>query len=258
MPSASPDLRTLLDVAIDVARRAGKHTLQYFNRGVAVEIKSDQSPVTQADKEAEIIARDAILERFPTHSVLGEEHGTVEGDPDYQWVIDPIDGTKSFIHGVPLYTTLIGLQIKNKPAVGVIYAPALDEIVHAADGLGAMWNGVRCEVSKTDRLDRALITTSDILMATGRSDAFPDLARRCKYSRTWGDGYGYMLVATGRADIMADPKMSPWDVCALIPVIKAAGGVCTSWKGEETIHGGDLFACNAALASEVHAALRGG
>jgi histidinol phosphatase-like enzyme (inositol monophosphatase family) len=254
----NPDLTKLLDVAIDVARTAGKHTLKYFNRGVAVELKSDQSPVTRADREAEEIARDTILKAFPTHSILGEEHGTVDGDPDYQWVIDPIDGTKSFIHGVPLYTTLIGLQIRNKPAVGVIFAPALNEIVHAAEGHGAMWNGTRCEVSKVDQLDRALISTSDIMMAIGRSDAFPNLAKRCKYSRTWGDGYGYMLVATGRAEIMADPKMSPWDVCALIPVIKAAGGVCTSWAGEETIHGGDLFATNAALAPSVLEALRRG
>ena len=113
-------------------------------------------------------------------------------------------------------------------------------------------------MSKTDQLDHALITTSDSLMAMRRSDAFVNLAKRCKYSRTWGDGYGYMLVATGRADIMADPKMSPWDVCALIPVIKEAGGVAASWAGEETIHGGDLFACNRALAAEVQSALSRG
>ncbi len=251
-----PSYETLLAVAVEAATQAGQHTLKYFNQGVAVELKSDQSPVTRADREAELIVRDYILKQFPTHSILGEEHGTVEGDPDYQWVIDPIDGTKSFIHGVPLFTTLVGLQIKNEPAIGVIYAPALGEIVAAARGHGCTWNGKPCRVSDVSDLSRSLVCTSDAFMAIDRSDAFPDLAKRCKYARTWGDAYGYLLVATGRAEIMIDAKMSPWDVCALIPVIEEAGGVCTSWKGARTIHGGDLFACNAKLAGEVGAALR--
>jgi len=251
-----PSYETLLAVAVEAATQAGQHTLKYFNQGVAVELKSDQSPVTRADREAELIVRDYILKQFPTHSILGEEHGTVEGDPDYQWVIDPIDGTKSFIHGVPLFTTLVGLQIKNEPAIGVIYAPALGEIVAAARGHGCTWNGKPCRVSDVSDLSRSLVCTSDAFMAIDRSDAFPDLVKRCKYARTWGDAYGYLLVATGRAEIMIDAKMSPWDVCALIPVIEEAGGVCTSWKGARTIHGGDLFACNAKLAGEVGAALR--
>ncbi len=256
MPS-SDNIR-LLQIATEAARLAGDHTLKYFNRGVDVELKSDSSPVTQADREAELIARDCILKHCPTHSILGEEHGSIEGDPDYQWVIDPIDGTKSFIHGVPLYTTLIGLQIKNQPAVGVIYAPALNEIVSAATGLGATWNGKPCHVSKTATLERSLILCSDAIMAIDRSDAFINLARKCKYNRTWGDAYGYLLVATGRAEIMLDPAMNPWDCAAIIPVITEAGGHCTSWKGETTIHGGDLYACNAKLTDQVIAILKNG
>lgn len=253
-----PDLRELLDAATHAARLAGKHTLRYFNHNVDVELKADKSPVTRADREAELIVKEYILSRFPTHSVLGEEHGSVEGDPDYQWVVDPIDGTKSFVHGVPLFTTLVGLQIKGRPAVGVIYVPALDEIVSAAEGMGCSWNGKPCRVSDVDKMSQALVLTSDATMSIDRSDAYMSLVRQCAYARTWGDGYGYVLVATGRAEVMIDAAMNPWDCCALIPVITEAGGVCTSWKGAPTIHGGDLFACNAKLAPIVSPILRAG
>jgi histidinol phosphatase-like enzyme (inositol monophosphatase family) len=261
--STSPSLERLLEVAVEAARLAGDHTLQYFKRSgqgdlVGLEFKADRTPVTVADKEAELIVRDHLLRAFPTHSILGEEHGTVEGDPRYQWVVDPIDGTKSFIHGVPLYGTLIGLQIDNVPTVGVIYIPALGEMVAAATGLGCTWNGRPTRVSKVDRLDDALLCCSDAVMAVDRSDTFLDLARKCRYSRTWGDAYGYFLVATGRADIMVDPKMSPWDCAAIIPVIREAGGWCSSGAGEVTIHGNDLFACNAALAPQVREMLARG
>ncbi|GIW74965.1 MAG: histidinol phosphate phosphatase [Phycisphaerae bacterium] len=255
---SKPNPNDLLHVATQAARLGGAHTLKYFNRSVAVEMKSDQTPVTQADREAESLIRDFILQHFPNHSILGEEHGTIQGDPDYQWVIDPIDGTKSFIHGVPLYTTLVGLQVKQQPVVGVIYAPVVNEMVSAATGLGCRFNDRPCRVSEVKDLSNALICVSDALMAMDRSDAFETLARRCKYSRTWGDAYGYLLVATGRCEIMLDPKMNPWDVCALIPVIEEAGGVCTSWAGERTIEGGDLFACNKHLAPFVSSVLKKG
>ncbi|MDB5326654.1 MAG: putative histidinol-phosphate phosphatase [Phycisphaerales bacterium] len=247
---ADPSLQHLLDTAVAAAGLAGKHTLKFFNAGTAVEFKADQSPVTQADREAELIVRDHLLAAFPTHSVLGEEHGTVEGDPDYQWVIDPIDGTKSFIHGVPLYSTLVGLQIKGKPAVGVIYLPATDDIVFAATGMGAFHNDAPTKVSTVDDISDALICTSGLVPALKRP-ALIELARRCRISRTWGDGYGYYLVATGRAEIMVDPKMNPWDCAAIIPVIQEAGGWCSAWSGHITINGGDLFASNGKLAGQV-------
>ncbi len=248
---SAPSLESLLGVAIEAARLAGQHTLKYFHRGVEVEFKADRTPVTVADREAEQIVRDRLLRDFPTHSILGEEHGIVEGDPDYRWVIDPIDGTKSFIHGVPLYATLVGLQVKGKPTVGVIYVPALEQIVAAATGHGCTWNDKPARVSNVGALDSALLCCSDAVMAADRSGTFLDLARRCNYSRTWGDAYGYFLVATGRAEIMLDPKMSPWDCAAIIPVIQEAGGWCSAWSGEVTIDGNDLFACNAALAPQV-------
>jgi len=244
-------LHELLDTAVAVAREAGKHTLKYFNPDTAVEFKADKSPVTQADKEVELLVRDRILAKFPTHSILGEEHGTIVGDPNYQWIIDPIDGTKSFIHGVPLYSTLVGLQIKGKPTVGVIYLPATDDIIFAATGLGCTHNDKPARVSSVNTMADALVLCSDPVMALDRSDAYLTLARQCKYSRTWGDAYGYYLVATGRAEVMIDPAMNPWDCAAIIPVIQEAGGWCSAWSGQVTIDGGDLFACNAKLAGQV-------
>lgn len=246
-----PSSQQLLDVAVAAAKVAGRHTLKFFNPSTAVEFKADKSPVTQADKEAELLVRDHLLAAFPTHSVLGEEHGSVAGDPDYQWVVDPIDGTKSFIHGVPLYGTLIGLQVKGVPTVGVIYLPATDDIVFAATGLGCFHNDARTKVSDVADMSDALLLCSDAVMAIERSDAFLTLARQCKYSRTWGDAYGYYLVATGRAEVMIDPAMNPWDCAAIIPVIQEAGGHCSSWAGQVTIDGGDLFAANAKLAKTV-------
>ncbi|HEX8323316.1 MAG TPA: histidinol-phosphatase [Tepidisphaeraceae bacterium] len=247
----APGLPELLDTAVAAARLAGRHTLTFFNAKTAVEFKADKSPVTQADREAELLVRDHLLAAFPTHSVLGEEHGTVAGDPDYQWIIDPIDGTKSFIHGVPLYSTLVGLQVKGRPTVGVIYLPATDDIVFAATGLGCFHNDAPARVSAVDTLADALICCSDVTMAVDRSDAYLTLARQCKYSRTWGDAYGYYLVATGRAEVMLDPEMNPWDCAAIIPVIQEAGGWCSSWAGQVTIDGGDLFAANSRLAKQV-------
>lgn len=247
----APSLSHLLDVAAAAAKLAGDHTLTYFKPGTAVEFKSDKSPVTRADREAELIVRDHLRAAFPTHTVIGEEHGTLKGDPDYQWVVDPIDGTKSFIHGVPLYGTLIGLQIKGVPTVGVIHLPATGDTVIAAAGGGAFHNGGRTKVSDVSTLADALILCSDVTMALDRSDAYLTLARQCKYSRTWGDAYGYFLVATGRAEIMLDPAMNPWDCAAIIPVIQEAGGFCGSWAGQVTIDGGDLFASNAKLAGQV-------
>src|SRR5262245_13411787 len=132
----SPSLRDLLDLAIEAAHAGGKRTLAYFNTGVAVETKSDNTPVTCADREAEQVIRSIISRHFPDHSILGEESGEAKGDPRYKWIIDPIDGTKSFIHGVPLYATLIGLEVDSKPSIGVVYLPALDEMVYAATGMG--------------------------------------------------------------------------------------------------------------------------
>jgi histidinol phosphatase-like enzyme (inositol monophosphatase family) len=252
-----PSLRDLLSVAIDAAYLAGRRTLAYFNAEVAVETKTDNTPVTRADREAEQAIRERIARFFPDHSVLGEEAGEQRGgNPDYKWVIDPIDGTKSFIKGVPLYGVLIGVEVRGRASVGVVYLPATDELIAAADGLGCTWNGRRARVSDVSRIEDATLNTSSITASLGRSDAYENLIPRVKLNRGWGDCYGYMLVATGRAEIMLDPVIKPWDCAPLPPILREAGGRFTTWRGEETIWGPDGVATNGALHEQVLSVLR--
>ena len=251
-----PSLTDLLNVAVDAAYLGGRRTLAYFNAGVEVEIKPDHTPVTQADKEAEEVIRAKIQRHFPDHEVMGEEGGTKKGDARYRWIIDPIDGTKTFICGVPFYGVLIGVEVEGKPSVGVIYMPAFDEMISAATGHGCTWNGRKASVSKTSKLSDAVLLTTNITSCQNRSDAFDRLARTSKLQRTWGDCYGYALVATGRADIMLDPAMNPWDCAPMLPILTEAGGHFTTWAGEPTIWGKDACATNAALNAEVLSVLK--
>ena len=253
---SEPALKDLLNVAIDAAYAAGKRTLAYFNTRIAVELKADQTPVTCADREAEQLIRDYILRWFPTHSILGEEGGIHEGDKNYRWIIDPIDGTKSFICGVPLYGVLIGVEVSGRPQVGAVYLPALDEMACAATGMGCTWNGRAARVSEVAKLSDAVMCTTSPMTSLARSDAFDNLQRRVKVTRGWGDCYGHILVATGRAEIMLDPRMNPWDCAPLLPILREAGGHYTTWTGESTIWGPDGLGTNAALHREVVELLR--
>ncbi|HEY7089213.1 MAG TPA: histidinol-phosphatase [Tepidisphaeraceae bacterium] len=252
----APSLGDLLNLAIEAANVGGKRTLAYFNTGVAVETKEDNTPVTCADREAEQVIRAMITKIFPAHSILGEESGEARGDPRFKWIIDPIDGTKSFIHGVPLYATLIGVEVDSKPSVGVVYLPALDEMVYAATGMGCLWNGRRTRVSQVDRIEDATLLSSSPLTAMKRSDAYEQLANRAKLNRSWGDAYGYVLVATGRAEIMLDPVISPWDIAPMLPILTEAGGWFGDWQGNATTWGPDAAATNAALREKVIDILR--
>lgn len=253
---SQPSLKDLLSVATEAAYLAGRRTLAHFNTEVAVEHKSDETPVTLADREAEQLIRARVARFFPDHAILGEEHGETRGNPNYRWLIDPIDGTKSFIHGVPLYGVLIGVEVRGRPSVGVIYAPGTDELVAAADGLGCTWNGRTARVSDVSRIEDATLLSSSINRAIARSDAYINLAGRARLARGWGDAYGYMLVATGRAEIMIDPALNAWDCAPLPPILREAGGRFTTWAGEETIWGTDGCATNGALNAEVLAVLR--
>jgi myo-inositol-1(or 4)-monophosphatase len=246
-----PSLADLLSVAIDAAYAAGRRTLAYFNTPGPVETKSDNTPVTRADREAEEMIRRTILRHFPSHSILGEEGGIHEGDRAYRWIVDPIDGTKSFICGVPLYGVLIGVEVHGQPEVGVTYLPATDEMIAAAAGLGCHWNGREARVSKVEDLSEAVVCCTSITSAMHRSDAFETIASRAKVTRGWGDCYGHVLVATGRADVMLDPRINPWDCAPLLPILREAGGHYTTWSGEPTIWGPDGVATNAALHREV-------
>jgi histidinol phosphatase-like enzyme (inositol monophosphatase family) len=250
-----PTLRDLLVVAVEVARIGGRRTLAHFRSGTAVDWKADGTPVTAADREAEREMRTAIEHAFPEHGILGEEEGEKPGR-GCRWIIDPLDGTRSFVRGVPLYGTLVGVEVEGEPAVGVIYLPALDELVAAARGDGCSWNGRPCSVSTVDRLDRALVAVTDERAARARSSAWARLAGATGMQRTWGDCYAYVLVATGRAEVAVDPLMNIWDCAALLPVVEEAGGRFTDWRGRRTIDGGEAVATNGVLHAAVLEHLR--
>jgi len=253
---SAPGLKHLLDVATEAAYRGGRRTLAYFGTGVDVETKSDNTPVTVADRECEELIRGIIKKNFPEHSIVGEEGGETGGDPRYKWIIDPIDGTKTFVHGVPFYGVMIGVEVNGSTDVGVVYLPAFDEMVVAARGHGCLWNGRPSRVSETSQMKDAVLLTTNVTSAMARSDAYERLAARTKMNRTWGDCYGYVLVATGRAEIMLDPDMKPWDCAPLLPILQEAGGHFTTWQGEATIWGKDGVATNGALHQEVMSILK--
>lgn len=257
------EIRRRLDMALPAARDAGRSTLTFFQRdNFAVERKADNSPVTVADREAERLLRTRIADRFPGDGIVGEELGQQAGTTGFRWILDPIDGTKSFISGVPLYSTLVGIEHEGQGVAGVICIPALDELVYAAKGCGAFHvrgegQPVPARVSQRP-LSHGLFLTSqvDSFDRRGAGDAFRRLQSAAYITRTWGDGYGYLLVATGRAEVMVDPILNVWDAAPLQTVLEEAGGSFTDWQGEPTIHGGDGVAANPVVRDEVLAITR--
>ncbi|MCK6577797.1 MAG: histidinol phosphate phosphatase [Anaerolineae bacterium] len=242
------DLDGLLEFALDATFQAGRLTLGYFLRGIEVERKSDSSPVTAADRGAEQLLRAAIRARFPADGVLGEEYGHESGSSGLTWIIDPIDGTKSFTHGVPIYGCLLALVNEaHEPLVGVAHFPALNETVYARKGGGAFWNGRRARVSSVSKLADAVALCSDLNNWGERADSWERIVQATTFQRTWGDSYGYALVATGRAEIMIDGWMAIWDSAAFGVILPEAGGTFTDWQGASRIDGGEGFATNGAL-----------
>jgi histidinol-phosphatase len=254
--TGGPTLRKLLDVAVDAARSAGAIVERHFRDGVATETKKDGTPVTAADRESERELRRVIAKAFPTHAILGEEDGETAGDPDYRWILDPIDGTKTFVAGVPLFGVLVGVEVRGDPAVGVIHLPALDETIAAARGEGCTKDGWPCHVSTTPRIEEATLVTTSPRQCRRDAPRYAELAERVRIERGWGDCYGYGLVATGRADIACDNRLSPWDLCAIVPIVEEAGGRITDWRGERTIHGRSALITNGLLHDEALAHLR--
>ncbi|HJU68768.1 MAG TPA: inositol monophosphatase family protein [Gemmatimonadaceae bacterium] len=248
--TASTQRSLLLEAVQDAARVAGGVAMRHYRSDFAVESKADGSPVTIADREAETAVREWIGRRFPNDGIEGEEFGVARTDARRRWIIDPIDGTKTFVRGVPLWGTLIAVLDGTEVLAGAIFCPVVDELVAAAPGEGAWWNGTRCSVSTIDRIDRATVLTSSDYRPgeETRRDAWRELSDRALVSRTWGDCYGYLLVATGRAEVMADPRMAVWDAAPLLPIIEEAGGVFTDWSGARTVFGSSAIATNAALA----------
>ena len=227
------DLTPYRALLVELAQTSGEYILSHYARpGLAVEVKSDASPVTVADRGAEALMRARIHEVFPTHGIIGEEGGNEREDAEWVWVLDPIDGTKSFITAVPLWTTLIALLHRGQPVLGSIHQPLLQQLV-IGDGQVTTLNNQPVRCRPTRRIEDATLLTSDPLNPAKYQSgpAYDRLAARARLVRTWGDGYGYLLVACGWADLCLDPIMNPWDIAALVPVIRGAGGVISDWRG---------------------------
>jgi histidinol phosphatase-like enzyme (inositol monophosphatase family) len=258
MNSDAAELRALLDFATKLATGAGEITISYFKGSFVAERKADNSFVTAADREAEKYLRTQIEKAFPQDAILGEEEGEKSGRSNRRWILDPVDGTYSFVRGVPLYGVLIGLEINSEAVLGVVNLPALGEVICAARGLGCFWNDAPACVSATDSLSDALLLATDFSSCEryGFGRAAEILQRQVNARRTWGDVYGHVLVATGRADIMLDPIMNVWDCAPLLPIVEEAGGRFTDWQGKRTIHGGNAISTNAVLFESVMNTIR--
>lgn len=222
-----------LAFALNLAYEAGRGTLAHFATGPTLELKEDRSPVTVADREAETHVRRALAERFPGEGILGEEEGET-GESDRRWVVDPIDGTKSFICGVPLYATLLSYEEGGVPEIGVCYFPALDLILSAESGRGAFCNGRPIRVSPKESLEQATLCCGGhaSMERSGKMDGFQRLARKVMTTRTWGDAYGHALVAMGRVEAMIDPVLKRWDISAMQIIVEEAGGKYTDFVGQ--------------------------
>ena len=253
MKTGNNELNDLLEFSVEIARTAGDITLKYFRRQPETHKKTDGSFVTIADREAEAYLRQAILKRFPDDGVVGEEEEERSGSSGRRWIIDPIDGTFAYVHGVPLFGVLIGLEVEGDYSLGVINIPVLEEMVYAAKGVGCFSNGTPARVSATANLEDALLLCTDFPACDryGFGVAANAFQQRAKTSRTWGDCYGYVLVATGRADVMLDPIMNLWDCAALLPIMEEAGGTFTDWRGTRTAAAGNAVATNGVLFNEV-------
>lgn len=245
----------LLAILEKLARDAGDITLKYFqNPELAVESKKDDSPVTVADRETEQFIRDEVASMFPGDVVVGEEFGESAGEKGARrWIVDPIDGTKSFIHGVPLYGVMIGVEEVGEIIAGAVFIPPLNDLVIAEKGEGCFWNGKPAKVSDVDKLENALILTTDVANHTrfNKADSWERVCNASRLMRTWGDCYGHILVATGRADAMFDPQMNPWDCAALKVILEEAGGTFTDYEGVPTIYGEDAISTNGKLLAEI-------
>lgn len=256
-PAVALSLDERVAPAAELARLTGMVALRHYRSRLTIETKADGSPVTVADRAAEEAARAWVRAHFPEDGILGEELGEERPGARRRWVIDPIDGTKSFVRGAPLWGSLVALCEGEHVLAGAAYFPAVEELVAAAPGAGCWWNGSRCRVSTVDALDDATVLTTDerFRERPERRAGWLELSRTASVSRTWGDCFGYLLVATGRAEVMCDPILSPWDGAALQPIIEEAGGVFTDWSGSITAFGGSAIATNRALADGARAML---
>ena len=247
------------ETAVAVAQRAGQLALGYFDQGLAVEWKSDQSPVTVADREAERLLKTALLGTYPNDGFLGEESGEHKGSSGFRWIIDPIDGTRSFVRNIPIWATLVGLEYKDEPIVGVCVLPAMNQTFRALRGDGAYRDDRRIHVSDVTSLSDAMMFYSSIswFVKAGKRDEFLNLAVQTQRQRGFGDFYGHILVAQGSGEFMVEHGVHSWDVAALLPIVEEAGGRFTDWNSTRSIHTTDVIASNGRIHDEALRLLRG-
>jgi histidinol-phosphatase len=257
MSMTASDLDTRIAPAAELARLTGDIALRHYRSRLVVETKADGSPVTAADRAAEEAARGWVRRFFPEDGVLGEELGEERAGARRRWVIDPIDGTKAFVRGVPFWGSLVALCEGETVLAGAAYYPAIGDLIAAAPGVGCWYNGSRCAVSSVTSLDAATVLTTDTRFRERpeRRAGWERVADAASVARTWGDCFGYLLVATGRAELMCDPILSPWDAAAFQPIVREAGGVFTDWDGRDTAFGASAVATNAALGPTMRALL---
>lgn len=249
----APDVRA--ELMTFIARLAGESGVlirKYYRSGYQVENKVDATPVTVADRAAEERMRELIMEAYPEHGILGEEYGHHKPGAAFQWVLDPIDGTKNFISHGYLFGTLIALTEHGRPVLGAIHHPLVQDLL-IGDGAQTLLNGEPVRVRSCAQVEDAVMLTTDPFAPAKyhNGPAFDLLARRVKRFRTWGDCHGYYMVAVGGADVMTDPVMNYWDRVALVPIIEGAGGRITDWRGGDAIHGDGVVATNGILHDEV-------
>lgn len=237
--------KKLADASSEIIRK-------WYRAGYQVELKADASPVTIADRGAEEIMRQLIMREFPSHGILGEEFGRHQPDADYQWVLDPIDGTKAFVSHSYLFGTLIALLHKGRPILGVINNPLVQDFL-IGNGQQAWLNGQPVQVRPCARVEEAILLATSHWNVRNHQNgaAFEALTQRVQRYNNWGDCHGYYLLAIGGADIMLDPILELWDLMALIPIIEGAGGRITSWQGGDPVAGKSAVATAGGIHEEV-------
>jgi histidinol-phosphatase len=245
----NPEWKNRYAVALDAAANAGRLAKKYFDDTFKIEWKVDQSPVTVADRDAEMLLRQELLGAFPKDGFLGEEYGDTSGTSGFRWIIDPIDGTRSFVRGIPIWATLVGLESRGEQVAGVCEVPALGQTYRALRGDGAYRGDRRLRVSDVATLDEAMMFYSSLswFVRAGKQAEFLTLAARTQRQRGFGDFYGFVLVAQGSGELMVEHGVHAWDVAALKPIVEEAGGRLTDWDDTPTIHRTDVIASNGRL-----------
>ncbi len=240
------DIKDRYCLVLEWLERIGKKTLEWFEKGTEIEWKPDHSPVTIADKEAEHELRELISEFFPNDGLLGEEFGDQQGSSGFRWIIDPIDGTRSFTRGIPMWAMLVGLEYRGQMVAGVAHAPALGKTWHACKGEGAYVGDRRIQVSRQANLGPSQVYYSGLkwFQKAGVEEGFLRLSRECPQLRGFGDFYGFVLVAQGSGEAMIEYGVKPWDIAALFPIIEEAGGKMTDWEGGVNLKRSDVLASN--------------